>query len=251
MRVSLLSRNKPRLPASRPSCPRGNAAVAGGCAAGLVRGPGEPGRCCTGAESRVPLRIRETCHDIRQPIAAVLALADAALTEPRLPDATRAQLEQISTLAQSLADVVSQGLRGGEHAGEEARPTDLVRLAGEAVAAERVTFQGTLKLLPQAGPVLVRVNPVEVRRVIANLLGNATRAAGSAGRVIVDVGRDSGVAQLAVEDSGPGLGHIAEGTRLGWGIVAQILARSGGSIRYGESALGGVRASFWLPLAAP
>jgi signal transduction histidine kinase len=198
----------------------------------------------------VPLRIRETCHDIRQPIAAVLALVDAALTEPRLPNATRSHLEQISTLAQSLADVVNQGLLVDEYADEGVCLTDLVQLAEEAVAAERVTFEGTLTLLPQAEPILLHVNPVDMRRVISNLLSNATRAAGAAGRVTVEVGCDSGLAQLAVEDSGPGLGHLPEGTRLGWGIIAQILARCGGSIEYGESALGGVHACFWLPLAA-
>jgi two-component system OmpR family sensor kinase len=187
---------------------------------------------------------------MRQPVAAVLTLADAALTEPRLPDVTRSYLEQISTLAQSLADVVHRGLRADEHADEGVRLTDLVRLADEAVTAERVTFEGTLRLLPQGGPVLIRANPMDIRRVIANLLGNATRAAGSAGTVTIEVGCDSGLAQLAVEDSGPGLGHIPGGTRLGWGIVAQSLARCGGSVKYGQGALGGVRACFWLPLAA-
>jgi signal transduction histidine kinase len=198
----------------------------------------------------VPPRIREICHDMRQPIAAVLALADAALTGPRLPDVTRSQLEQISTLAQSLADVVNHWLRADEQVDEAVRLTDLVRLADEAVAAERVTFEGTLTLLPPAEPVLLHVNPVDMRRVISNVLGNATRAAGPAGQVTVEVSCDSGLAQLAVEDSGPGLGHLPEGTRLGWGIVAQILARCGGSIEYGEGALGGMRACFWLPLAA-
>lgn len=224
--------------------------MASGGAAGLLRAPGESGRRASTESQRVPLRLRETYHDMRQPVAAMLALADAALTEPCLPDVTRSYLEQISTLAQSLADVVHESLRADEHADEGARLTDLVQLADEAVAAERVTFAGTLKLLPHAGPVLVRTNPVDIRRVISNLLGNATRAAGPTGRVTVEVGCDSSLAQLAVEDSGPGLGHIPQGTRLGWGIIAQSLARCGGSIKYGESALGGVRACFWLPLGA-
>ena len=251
--MSLSSPGNPGLPASHPGCPREHAAVASGSAAGLLWASGGPGRQRGRASVEslwVPARIRETCHDMRQPIAAVLALADAALTEPCLPDVTRSQLEQISTLAQSLADVVNQWLRADEQADEAVRLTDLVRLADEAVAAERVTFEGTLTLLSQAEPVLLHVNPVDVRRVISNLLGNATRAAGPAGQVTAEVSCDSGLAQLVVEDSGPGLGHLPEGTRLGWGIVAQILARSGGSIEYGGGALGGVRACFWLPLAA-
>jgi len=198
----------------------------------------------------VPLPLRETCHDMRQPVAAVLTLADAALTEPCLPDVTRSYLEQISTLAQSIDDVIHQWLRADEHADEGLPLTDLVQLADEAATAERVTFEGTLKLLPQAGPVPIRAHPVDIRRIIANLLGNATRAAGPTGRVTIEIGCDSSLAQLAVEDSGPGLGQVPEGTRLGWRIVSRSLARCGGSIKYGESALGGVRASFWLPSAA-
>jgi signal transduction histidine kinase len=242
-----------RLPAAQSSCSPGDTAMASGGAARLLRALGEPGRWLGRAPTESPWvsqRLRETCHDMRQPVAAVLSLADAALTEPCLPDVTRSYLEQISTQAQSLADVVHQWLHADEHADEGARLTDLAHLADEAATAERVTFEGTLKLLPQAERVLIRANPVDIRRIIANLLGNATRAAGSVGKVTIEVSCDSGLAQLVVEDSGPGFGHIPEGTRLGWGIVAQNLARCGGSIKYGESTLGGVRASFCLPLAA-
>jgi signal transduction histidine kinase len=220
----------------------GDAAMASGGPAGpLGRAP---------ADSQwLRLRLKETYHDMRQPIAAVLTLADAALAEPRLLDATRTYLEQISTVAQSLADVVHQWLGMDEEADQGALLSDLVQLANEAATAERITFEGDLTLLTQAEPVLVRAHPVDIRRVLANLLGNATRAAGPAGRVTIEVGSDGGRAQLAVEDSGPGFGHIPEGTRLGWRIVAQSLARCGGSIKYGESTLGGVRASFGIPLA--
>jgi signal transduction histidine kinase len=238
---------------AQSSCSRGAAAVASDSVARLLGPrwkPGRwPGRAPT-ASQWTPLGFRETCHDMRQPVAALLSLADAALTEPSLPDVTRSHLEQICELAQSLADVVHQWLRADEHADEGAAIIDLVQLATEAASAERVTFEGTLNLLPSAEPVLIRAHPVDIRRIIANLLGNATRAAGPVGTVTVEIGCDSSSAQLVVEDSGPGFGHVPEGTHLGWRIVAQSLARCGGGIKYGESALGGVRASFWLPLAA-
>ena len=44
--------------------------------------------------------LREACHDIRQPIAAILALAGAALAEAELPENTRNRLEQIVELAE-------------------------------------------------------------------------------------------------------------------------------------------------------
>lgn len=195
-------------------------------------------------------RFRETCHDIRQPIAAVQALAAAALGDPGLQEVTRSYLEQIVTQAQSLAEVIRQRLHTEEPAEVRTRLTDLVSLADEAAAAERVTYEGTLEVEPHAEPVLVCVNQTEVRGIISNLLSNATRAAGPVGTVTIEISRHLGLAELVVQDTGPGFGEIPEGTGLGWRIIAQSLAKCEGKISYGCGTLGGVRASFWLPLAA-
>ena len=195
-------------------------------------------------------RLREICHDIRQPVAAVQALAAAALGDPGLPGVTHSYLEQIITQAQTLADVIGQRLHADGPAEARARLTDLGSLADEAAAAERVTYEGTLEVEPHAEPVLVCVNQVEVRGIISNLLSNATRAAGPVGTVTIEISRHLGLAELVVQDTGPGFGEIPEGTGLGWRIIAQSLAKCEGKISYGCGTLGGVRASFWLPLAA-
>ena len=149
--------------------------------------------------------------------------------------------------------------RGGEygrgsHTEEPAeartRLTDLGSLADEAAAAERVTYEGRLDVEPHAEPVLVCVNQVDVRGIISNLLSNATRAAGPGGAVTLEISRDSDLAQLVVEDTGPGFGQVPDGTGLGWRILARSLAACEGKISYGRGTLGGVRVSFWLPLAA-
>ena len=51
-------------------------------------------------------QLRETFHDMRQPVASTLALAAAALTEPDLPAAARNRLEQIVEQAEWLADMI-------------------------------------------------------------------------------------------------------------------------------------------------
>jgi signal transduction histidine kinase len=225
---------------------------------------GEQGQRCTGLvlrslpEAPSPAgekdegfqRLRETCHEIRQPVAGVLALAGAALADPGLPEVTRSYLEQIVTQAQALADVIRQRLVADESGEAQMRLTDLRRLADEAATAERVTYGGDLEVVPGAEPVLVCVNQLDVRGIISNLLSNATRAAGPMGSVRVEISHDSCLAQLVVEDTGPGFGNVPGGAGLGWCIMARGLARCGGKISYGQSALGGVRASFWLPLAA-
>lgn len=194
-------------------------------------------------------RLRETCHDIRQPVAGVLALAGAALADPDVPEVTRSYLEQIVTQTQSLSDLIRQRLVADDSAQGHARLTDLRQLADEAATTERVTYGGELEVVPNTEPVLVCVNRLDVRGIISNLLSNATRAAGPAGSVKVEIGHDSCLAQLVVEDTGPGVGNVPGGPGPGWRIMARSLARCGGKISYGQGALGGVRASFWLPLA--
>lgn len=78
--------------------------------------------------------LRQACHDIRQPMAGVLALAGAALTEPDLPDNARDRHKQIVQLAEwqsgvlehwlwtpGLSAVASDGLRPRDPAPGQAR----------------------------------------------------------------------------------------------------------------------------------
>jgi signal transduction histidine kinase len=185
---------------------------------------------------------------MRQPVAGVLTLAAAALTVPKLPRAARSRLEQIVTEAQTLAELIEQSVDCGDPAGGTAR-TDLGQLASQAVASEQLTYQGLLRVTAPGRPVLADVNQVDARRIIANLLSNATRAAGADGCVTVRVARDRDCAQLTVLDSGPGFARIRRSTGLGTGVIARCLVRCGGRIEYGQSPDGGVKATVSLPLA--
>lgn len=182
---------------------------------------------------------------MRQAVAGVFALAGAALTEPDLPDSTRARLEQIVEQAQWLAELIQHGLHdAGPAAGSQL--LDLTELAREAAIAERVTYQGDLELAP-AECVLTRGDRVTIRRIIANLLSNATRAAGTLGRVRIETRYDRGQALLIIDDSGPGFGKIAEGTGLGLRAVSRSMRGYAGRIEYGRGELGGVCVRVWLP----
>lgn len=211
--------------------PRGAAS----CAQELT-GPSAPGQ-----------RFREICHDMRQPVAGVLALAATALTVAELPNAARSWLEQIVTEAQSLAELIDDYL-GGSSAGDTLR-TDLGQVAAQAVTGARPTYQGLLRMRAPARPVLTAVSRIDAWRIIANLLSNATRAAGPNGQVTVSVSDVSDNALLVVEDSGPGFARIPPGSGLGSGVIADCLIRCGGRIQYGPSQAGGVKAALSLPLA--
>jgi signal transduction histidine kinase len=190
---------------------------------------------------------REICHDMRQPVAGVLSLAAAALAVSELPTAARSWLEQIVTEAESLAELIEQSLDPDDPAAGTLR-TDLGQLACEVVAGEQLTYQGLLRMTAPSRPVLADVSPVDARRIIANLLSNATRAAGSDGCVSVRVAREHGCAQVVVQDSGPGFARIRPSTGLGTGVIVRCLVRCGGRIDYRQSRVGGVKATVSLPL---
>ena len=182
-----------------------------------------------------------------QPVAGILLLAEAALAEPFVPLVVREQLGQIIEQAEWLREVIGDLLRSDEPSPVKA-PIDLVRVVNDATSAEGLTYEGDLRLLWPAEPVLITVNHVMLRRIISNLLSNATRAAGPDGAVLLEIERHEGWAQLVVEDSGPGFGGIVQGLGLGLTAVARNVAESGGRFESGRSKLGGARLRLLLPL---
>jgi two-component system, NarL family, nitrate/nitrite response regulator NarL len=213
-----------------------------------------PGSVAAGQPSELLPELRETCHDMRQPIAGVLALAAAALTDPELPAAARGRLEQITDQAQWLADMVHSCLAAhAQEAPAEAESwgdgrADVVHVVSEVIAAACLTWAGDVMLTSPAGSVWCQLHPVLLRRVVSNVLGNATRAAGPSGAVTVEIRRHLGGVVLAVEDNGPGFGEIPSGTGLGLSAVARNVVKRGGKMEFGCGVHGGARVSLWLPL---
>lgn len=207
----------------------------------------------TGTEFRamaaLPPDMRDACHDMRQPVTRMVALAAAALAEPGLPQPARARLEQIMEQAEWLADLIKHSMHTAGLDAPSGCQTDLCQVAHEAVAAERVTWPGDMRVIGVGGPVLVAVDSVLLRRMIANLLANATRAAGPTGTVTLDIGYKRRLAMLVIEDTGPGFGKIERGLGLGLAEVSRCVAAYGGGLDHGCCADGGARVSLWLPRA--
>lgn len=198
-------------------------------------------------------QLRETFHDVRQPVAIMMALASAALTEPDLPAATRHRLEQIIEQAEWLSDMIcscvtTQPREEPYETGESCHGlADLVHVVGEVIEAGRLTWPGDITLAAPTGPVWCMVDPVPLRRAVSNVLDNAARAAGPAGTVSVEIQRCDDAVMLAVEDSGPGFGEIPSGAGLGLIAVARNVIKFGGRIEYSGGTCGGARVSLWFP----
>jgi C4-dicarboxylate-specific signal transduction histidine kinase len=194
--------------------------------------------------------LREVCHDIRQPIAAVLALAGAALTT-NPPEDTRHLLRQIVGLAEWQSEVIESWLEASARGSPPgAGHADVVRIVSDVMAAERLTWPGNLTLVWPSEPLFTRLQPVTLRRMAANLLANATRAAGPDGAVTIEVARHDGRILLMVEDDGPGFGWLPPGWGLGLCAAARQAAQHEGRLECGRGRLGGARVSLWLPWAA-
>jgi hypothetical protein len=93
------------------------------------------------AEMQVTPRMQEICHDMRQPVASVFALAAAALAEPGLPQPACARMEEIIKQAEWLADLIQHALHTAVPGSPGTCQSDLLRVSRKAVAAECVTWE--------------------------------------------------------------------------------------------------------------
>lgn len=184
----------------------------------------------------------ELCHDLIEPTATIRWLVRAAATESGQD--LRDRLGAIAVAASQIAAICENVLDRPQH-GAAAR---LDVLAGDAASSAQVRYAGVIDVVSQ--PVTALAPAGDIVRILGNLLANACRAAGPAGRVRILVDEADGQARLAIADSGNGLGQpTAQGGRTGLGldIVGALALKYGGSVHLGVSDLGGLAVTVLLP----
>jgi two-component system, OmpR family, sensor kinase len=82
---------------------------------------------------------------------------------------------------------------------------DAAGLAEGAGHAARLAHPDHPITIEAAGPLLVRVDPLAISRILANLLDNATAYSPQGAAIRLSVCRDGGHALVAVQDQGPGI----------------------------------------------
>jgi signal transduction histidine kinase len=185
--------------------------------------------------------LRELCHDLIEPTATIRWLVRAA--EAESGQDLQGRLGAIAVAAGQIAaicdDVLDQSPR--------CAGVRLDRLADNAVASARMRYAGAIEIASQ--PVVALARTGDIIRILCNILVNACRAAGPAGRVRVLVDEADGRARLAIADSGTGLGHAPAAGRGGLGleIVGALALKYGGSVHLGVSDLGGLAVTVLLP----
>src|SRR5215469_655764 len=190
-------------------------------------------------------RLRELCHDVTVPAAAIRLLADRVAAESPAGSPHRETLRLIATEARRIADVCASFLN-------EPICPNAARLddaAAQAAASARMRYSARIEVVADEA-VTVAVSPVAAGRILANLLDNACRATGPRGSVRVLVTNADAQARLTVADSGPGFGRAAAGAAgLGLRIVAELVRQAGGGLILDDSDSGGAAVTVTLPTA--
>ena len=192
---------------------------------------------------------RWVAHDLRQPVAAILTLTSATAAEPQLPDPVRQRLAQIAGEAQWMSKVITELLAdSGAAARPAAEPVEVGGLVRAVVDAELLTYQGRIVVRqPDGAPRYVMATSTRLRRAVANVLSNATRAAGRNGQVELAEQPDGDAELIEITDDGPGFGKVARGHGLGLQIARQMLAECGGRMEIERLAAGRTQVRMLLP----
>ena len=197
--------------------------------------------------------VSDAAHQLRTPIAALLAQAEAA--ERELADNTasapaRAQFQRIQAASRRLSHLAHQLLalaRAEPGSATLLAPIDLaelVRAEAEnwlpAAGAKQIDLGFEIAAAPLRG------SPLLLKEMLANLIDNAIRYTPPQGTVTVRCGVRAGCTFLEVEDSGPGIpadereriferfyrlpGADDEGCGLGLAIVREICSQHGATV---------------------
>ncbi|HEY6889425.1 MAG TPA: protoglobin domain-containing protein [Solirubrobacter sp.] len=198
-------------------------------------------------------------HDLRNPLGVIET--SLFILRGRMGEDERAKkhLDRIGEqlgVANGIITNLLDMIRNRPLAREPVRLDATVQSAAEAVQRpEAVTFAAE-----GLDGIEVQGDPVQLRQVFVNLLGNAVDAASPAGEVRVRGAREDGVVAVAVEDTGPGVDATTlrrlfeplittkdKGIGLGLALVKRIVERHGGTVGYEPRPGGGARFTIRLP----
>ncbi|HEU4460458.1 MAG TPA: PAS domain S-box protein [Methylibium sp.] len=220
--------------------------------------------------------LANTSHEIRTPLNGLLGLARLA-RQPGLADEERQRfLDQILDSARTLSGVITDILDLSKvEAGRLSLDTVVFDLRAllEALgdSTEALAQAKGLKLrraIDEALPRVVRGDPVRVRQILGNFLGNALKFT-ERGEITLIASRGPGdLVHVVVADTGPGIDEATQarlfrpfvqaddsmtrrhgGTGLGLSICRELATLMGGAVGVGSHPKRGSR--FWADLPLP
>ncbi|KMV70982.1 osmolarity sensor protein [bacteria symbiont BFo2 of Frankliniella occidentalis] len=196
-------------------------------------------------------------HDLRTPLTRIrLATEMIGADEQYLADSINKDIEECNAIIEQFIDY----LRTGQEIQKER--VDLNTVLGEVVAAES-GYEREIDNHVMSNELLLDINPLGIKRAVANMVVNAARYGN--GWIRVSSGRELDRAWFQVEDDGPGIdkeqiAHLLQpfvrgdsarttsGTGLGLAIVQRIIDAHQGELSFDTSEKGGLKIRAWLPL---
>ncbi|MGI8480273.1 MAG: sensor histidine kinase, partial [Gaiellaceae bacterium] len=199
-------------------------------------------------------------HEVRRPVAALAAIAQACTTG-RLETSERRPLVELAIAAcrgieRLVTDAALASVRRGQ--------VDIGRLVDEAVAAA-VLGGGNVRAEVDGDLPLLRADPLRLRQALDNLVSNAVRHAGSTAEVLVSAQQGDGAVLLSVADTGAGvslddqqrifeagvrLSSGRSGSGLGLAVARAIAAAHGGTLSVDSAPEQGATLSIVFPVGS-
>ncbi|MFZ2218320.1 MAG: ATP-binding protein [Rhodoferax sp.] len=199
-------------------------------------------------------------HDLRTPLARLRLETELSVKDVEARDHMAADIEQLDAIINKFLDYV----RPGNVALSAVSLRDVVETCIYSVKG-RTDMQFNLDLSPD---LIVMADPVELGRVISNLLENARRYGKTVhtgiAQVDINAKAQEGWVLMRVRDHGPGVSPEqladlttpfyrgeaarteANGTGLGLAIVENVLGRMGGAFLLSNASTGGLAANLKL-----
>lgn len=204
-------------------------------------------------------------HELNEPLAGILGLAQLSARDPGLPETVARDLEKIVQETLHAREIIRNLLLFARRMPPVRKPVCLNELLEEALAlteARRDATTEIVRLLEKDLPDLT-ADPSQIRQVLVNLLVNAAQAMPGGGRLDVETRSEAGQVVVAITDTGVGMTEetrrklfapffttkdVGEGTGLGLAVASGIVHSHGGTIRV-ESEVGrGSRFEVRLPI---
>jgi len=199
-------------------------------------------------------RFAVLAHEVRSPVAALVAIADAypAADEARRQRLTQLARAAVASIERLLADAMAESLR--------LERIDAGALARDA--AETAALGGSLVVAEADDGLVVDADRDRLRQALDNLIGNAIGHSPAGGTVTVTVRREGDSIVIAVADEGDGipagdLDRVFEsgvrltdarpGSGLGLAVVRAVAREHGGEVEVESSP--GQGATFRLVLS--
>ncbi|WP_435107263.1 ATP-binding protein [Nocardiopsis synnemataformans] len=217
--------------------------------------------------------VSDVSHELRTPLSNLRGWLEAA--QDGIADLDRERMGMLVGETLLLQDIVDDlqdlALADAGRLRLSPEPVDAGALVEQVVDSQRLRAAGAgLRLVAEAGDVVVVADRTRLVQVVGNLLGNALRHTPASGTVTVGARRSGGEAVIEVADTGVGipaedLPHVFDrfwradksrnrrtgGSGLGLAIVRNLVELHGGSVSV-ESVVGeGTTFTVRLPLAGP